>query len=179
MMLLTIDGKPVPTSQRSYRMAPTYDTTMAMFILQNLKPDSVIGWMDLEGLGQPTYEGLMIYAKIALPFWREIPKPVRYNLNPEMRVAVLAVCRFQQRAKRAEYLTHEIMQEINDTRSKKSKSEVAEAYAKLRGEPYMIIDSIPQDDYAGKILHSTPNGIGVMPFNSQKFGRIKRHGTGA
>lgn len=164
-MLLTIDGKQVPTNPSPLRMRSMYDTTMAMFILQNLKPDSVIGWMDLEGLGQPTYDGLMMYAQAALPFYR-FYSVTRYIGTLEMRLACAKLCNRVDHPK-SEYITHEILQAINDERSRKSKQQVAEAYYKSQGKGYMIIDSIPQTNYAGKIVDGKTNGV------EMEFGRFR------
>jgi hypothetical protein len=64
MSWLYIDGKPMPSGHPKTMSF----LTQAMFIKMNLKPDSVISWMNCESTDfEPSYESLMAFADYVLP----------------------------------------------------------------------------------------------------------------
>lgn len=84
--MIFIDGKPMPVNGKSM-------LNSAIFIAQNLRPDSEITWFDFEGGEAPTYEGLKAYAEYVLgPFVDKVEKVTRAPSHPEIRLAVAKVC---------------------------------------------------------------------------------------
>jgi hypothetical protein len=138
-MIYTIDGMPVPQigGGPHSKMMPNY-IPFARFILDNLKPDSVIGYFDFEGFSQaPTYDSLMTFARYILPDY--VP-PQRYRGTLEMRQACARLCN-RVLVTKAQYITEKVYEEIKAAWEKK-RIERSRMYP-LKGKPWLTLDSIP------------------------------------
>lgn len=146
MMFYSIDGIPVP--QRTGRLfgysSPMTNYPLAKFILDNLKPDSVIGWMDFEGGEPPTYEGLMMYARMVLPNYT----PALPEINVTMRRAIINL--FNSVTLEAKHITAEILQEINKAVETKKQAVSRAYFERNKGKKVFVIDSLGShfDDFS-------------------------------
>lgn len=89
--MIFIDGKSLPASGKSM-------LSTGLFIAQNLRPDSEISYIDLEGgdFTMPSYDSLMDYAQICLGvgFTLKRQSPFKFS-SYAIRAAVAKVCVYE------------------------------------------------------------------------------------
>lgn len=141
-MLMAIDDKPVPQmSSTRFGMTTIGQWPLAKFIIDNLKPESVITYMDTEIWDyKPSYESLMSYARMILP---DYVQRKHYPGNLEMRRAcALMVGRVG--IEEASYIQKWVLDDIADAAANKKMNSMYSDIVNDYSIPKYMLDSIPQ-----------------------------------
>jgi hypothetical protein len=182
-MLYAIDGIPVPQRTGTLHFKSTFgDMPKAKFIIDNLNPDSVIGWIDYEGLEAPTYEGLMMWARMILPnYQRPAPKPPG---TLEMRRACALLCGItaeQMKYKTAKYISAGVLEEINkaiETKRMVNRRAMMERY---KGHKMFVLDSLGSsiENFDGSDFEAQLKKLDINSSRTALSDKLNRHFYGA
>ena len=169
-MLYAIDGIPVPQRTGILHFKSTFgDMPKAKFILDNLKPESVIGWIDYEGLKPPTYEGLMMWARMILPNYVPV---VKHPGSLEMRRACKEVTGNFVRV--ATHVTADMLDIIHKAVESKKVAATRSMYEKYRSGKSLVIDSLGSHFAKNEDLFKNPPlNIPIRPLDPRSISMFR------